>query len=283
MDFEALIVAILWGGVVGLIAWWFGGALATGVVEAGESELKSSDEAFAELSTRFSPQTYLALRVFGALILFGIGFVAVNAVAGAMLSSVAFIVPWFLLRRARAQRVRKVELQLVEGLELLGSSLKSGLTLPQAMELLVKEFPPPISHEFRLVLNEARLGVDVVEGLQNMAERLGSTIVSVLATGVGVTKRCGGDLTVIFGNIASTIREQATIEGKLKAVTAQGRFQGLILSIMPFALIIVLWFIDRTHVETLFGYTIGVWALLAVIIMVVLAQLWITKLLKIDV
>ena len=183
----------------------------------------------------------------------------------------------------KAARVKKIEQQLVDGLELLGNSLKSGLTLQQSVELLVREFPKPISQEFSLLLAETRLGVDFIDGLHKMASRLDSTIVAILASGVAITKRCGGDLTQIFQNIAQTIREQAKIEGKLDAVTAQGRFQGQILGAMPFALVGILYFVDRQHVRTLFGYQLGLIAFGAVVVMVMLAQAWIVRLMKLDV
>jgi tight adherence protein B len=188
-----------------------------------------------------------------------------------------------MMRNNREKRTRRVETQLVEALELLGSSLKSGLTLPQASALVVQEFPPPICEEFNVVLAETRLGVDFVDALSNMAGRLRSNIVQILASGVAVTKRSGGDMTQIFQNIAQVIRDQASIEGKLNAVTAQGRFQGLILGLMPFALMIVLYFVDPSHIEVLFGYKFGLVAVGAVVVMVILAQVWIRKLLDIDV
>jgi tight adherence protein B len=88
---------------------------------------------------------------------------------------------------------------------------------------------------------------------------------------------------VIFQNIAQVIRDQATIEGKLFAVTAQGRFQGLILGMMPFILVCVLYFVEPSHVETLFGYKVGLYAFSLVVAMVIFAQVWIQRLLKIDV
>ena len=257
-------------------------------IETGLTEMKAHQEAVGKSSVddlwiSMSPETFIAIRAVIALLLFCVGFAAINPVLGCFLAAAGYAVPGWYVRRLRYKRIRKLEAQLVEGLELMGNALRSGLTLPQACELLVKEFPPPISQEFSLVLAENRLGVEFVDALGRMADRCNSTIVHILVSGVGITKRCGGDLTVIFQNIAATIREQAVIEGKLEAVTAQGRFQGLILSIMPFALIVVLYFIDRTHVETLFGYQIGIFAVLTVVGMVFMAQVWISRLLKIDV
>jgi len=248
-----------------------------------QGELQSGDMTLAELSLSVSPEQLLILRILGAMAGFLFGFFALNIIFADFFMIAAFVAPAIYLSNLRKKRVIKIESQLVEGLELLGNSLKSGLTMQQAIELVVKEFPAPLSQEFALVLSESKLGVDFTDALENMAVRLRSNVVQILAAGVSVTKKVGGDLTVIFTNIAQTIREQANIEGKLNAVTAQGRFQGLILGFMPFALCVILYFIEPGHMETMFTYTIGRWAFATVILMVIMAQLWIRKLLDIDV
>jgi tight adherence protein B len=253
------------------------------VTDLQKGEMQKGDMSLAELSLSITPSQLLILRILGALAGFLFGFFALNVIFGAFFMIAAFVAPAIYLNNLRRKRVLKIEQQLVEGLELLGNSLKSGLTIQQAVELVVKEFPAPLSQEFALVLSESKLGVDFTDALENMALRLRSNIVQILAAGVAVTKRVGGDLTVIFANIAQTIREQANIEGKLNAVTAQGRFQGLILGFMPFALCVILYFVEPGHMEVMFSYTIGRWAFASVIIMVILAQLWIRKLLDIDV
>lgn len=266
-----------------VVALVFGRQMQETAEELREQQVEQGDQTLGDLYMSLSPEVLVAMRFLLAVVLFVTGMLSINAIFGGLLAAGAWVAPAKILTRLREKRVKKIETQLVEGLELMGNALKSGMTLPQAMELVVKEFPPPLSQEFKVVLAENRLGVELTEALGNMARRLQSTIVSILCTGVSITKRCGGDLTQIFHNIASTIREQAKIEGKLDAVTAQGRFQGLILSIMPFALIVILWFVDPTHVETLFGYTVGLIAVAAVVGMVIMAQIWIARLMRLDV
>ena len=264
------------------IAYWYIDSLDTTTRGFIKKRPSKTETTLKELYVQIPPELFFLLRVGFSVIAFLTGS-AVHFLFGVMLVVVAWVLPLFILESLKRKRVAQIELQLVQGLELLGNSLKSGLTLPQAIELLVKEFPAPISQEFSLVLSECRVGVELTAALKNMADRLGSTIVGILATGVAITKRSGGDMAVIFTTIATTIREQANIEGKLKAVTAQGRFQGMVLGLMPFGLIVILWFADRSHVQTLFAYTLGQWAFSAVIVMVILAQIWIRKLLAIDV
>ena len=277
------ILPALLGVVVAYISYVFIYEIDSAANDFREKQTKAGDTSLSELYINFSPETFFLLRLIFAIGVFFFSFSSLSPIFALMLAGFMFMVPAFWLNGQKRKRVRKIETQLVDGLELLGNSLKSGMTLPQAVELLVREIPAPLSQEFSMVLAETRLGVDFNDALVNMAVRLKSNIIGILASGVAVTKRCGGDLTVIFTNIAQTIREQATIEGKLDAVTAQGRFQGQILGLMPFALVGALYFIDRSHVETLFGYTMGQWAMFLVVVMVVMAQLWIRKLLQIDV
>lgn len=245
--------------------------------------LQREARAINELHLAVTPQRMLLLRlglVGGGFVL---GFLALNSALGLLLAGFGYLLPQAQFGRMRLRRRMRFTEQLVDGLELMGSSLKSGLTLVQAMELLVREFPAPISQEFEQVIADTRLGVEVGEALNRMAARLKLTVVDILASGVAITARCGGDLTQLFETIAETIRARATIEGKLNAVTAQGRIQGLVLGLMPFVLLFVLFFVDRPHVTILFEYTLGLMAVGLVVIMVLVAQLWIRKMVRIDV
>lgn len=280
---DNLLYALFVAGLSSVGAYFFVSAMGQTIEDARGEQLRESGGSLGELYIGLSGETFLLLRGGLTLVMFILGFMAVNVFSGAFLAAFGWIGPGWLLKRMKEKRVQLCEQQLIEALELMSNSIKSGLTLPQACELLTKEFPPPISQEFSLLLAESRLGVEFNDGLQNMAERLNSIVFHILATGVAITKRCGGDMTVIFANIAQTIRDQGTIEGKLNAVTAQGRFQGVILSVMPFALIVILWFVDPSHVETLFGFKIGLWALALVVVLVIMAQAWIQKLMTIDV
>ncbi|MCC6932486.1 MAG: type II secretion system F family protein [Deltaproteobacteria bacterium] len=236
-----------------------------------------------DLMLNLSRPSFSRMRMITAIIAFAITSIAIHVIFGVVCGVVGYFLPLQLQRRAQLKRVGRLEQQLVDALELLANGLKSGLTLPQAMDLVVREFPAPISEEFATVLAETRVGVDFIDALYNLARRTGSHTIQILATGVAITKKCGGDLTEIFYNIANTIRGRSQIEGKLRAVTAQGRAQGIFLGLMPFGLIILLYFVDPTHVEVLFGDSVGIMAFMAVVAMVTVAQLWIKKLLMIDV
>lgn len=283
INFLNIIFSITIGLVVTYLVFAIFNSFGQVAADFKKESVDVGEDRFSELYLKMSPETFSVLRTTLAGVLFVVGYLAIGLLLALVLSLLGFVAPVMLLNSYRRKRLKKFEMQLIEGLELLSNGLKSGMTLPQTVELLIKESQAPLSQEFSLLMAENRLGVEFTDALENMAKRLNSSIVYILSTGVSITKRCGGDLTQIFSNIAQTIRERSNIEGKLDAVTAQGRFQGLILGLMPFALMVVLYFIDRQHIVTFFTFRLGILAFFVVCFNVFMAQLWIRKLLKIDV
>jgi tight adherence protein B len=229
------------------------------------------------------PEFFLTIQTILALSLFFFGTISLNIAFGILLAGLGWIVPITWLKQRVLKRRQLLTSQLVEGLELLGNGLRSGLSLQQAISMLVREFPDPISSEFARVLAETKLGVDLQDALANMAGRLKLPVTTILSTGVNVTLKCGGDLSEIFEHISTTIRNRASIEGKIQAVSSLGRFQASILSAMPFLLMLILFFVDREHVVMLFDTKIGLAGVGVMVFLVFLANIWIGRMLKLDV
>lgn len=229
------------------------------------------------------PEFFLTIQTILALSLFFFGTISLNIAFGILLAGLGWIVPITWLKQRVLKRRQLLTSQLVEGLELLGNGLRSGLSLQQAISMLVREFPDPISSEFARALAETKLGVDLQDALANMAGRLKLPVTTILSTGVNVTLKCGGDLSEIFEHISTTIRNRASIEGKIQAVSSLGRFQASILSAMPFLLMLILFFVDSEHVVMLFDTKIGLVGVGVMVLLVFLANIWIGRMLKLDV
>ena len=150
---------------------------------------------------------------------------------------VSFPAPRMYLKFLGKQRLRKFNEQLEEALTSMSSSLKAGFSITQAIEAVASENKTPISIEFRLLLQEIRLGVPLEKALENMCERLGSDDLELTSTAIITARQTGGDLTVILDRLASVIRERTRINNKLNAMTAQGKLQAMIIGAMPFLLL----------------------------------------------
>ena len=279
----APLLYLLVGASAAAITWniWFVGHAA--FVDFQRSYIEQTETTLGDVFSSFSPERVFQISLLAAGSAFLIGLIAINAIAGGLFAAAAFFAPRMVFTIARDRRRASFEMQLIDGLALLANSLRAGMTLPQAMELLVREMKPPITQEFGRVLQETRLGTDFDDAMTNMARRLGSRDLDMLVNAIAITRRSGGNMGEIFQKIADIIRERSRIEGKVRALSATGNMQALVMSAMPFGMMLALYFIEPINVQLLFSTTIGLVSLGVVIGLVVVAFIWIRRIMNVDV
>ena len=143
--------------------------------------------------------------------------------------------PDWWLRQTKALRKRKFRNQLVDALFLLSSSLKAGLSLGQAFEVLETEMSPPASQEFGLVIRAHQVGSTLEEALESLNERMSCEELHLITTALLVARETGGDVTTIITQLVGTIREKKKLNDKVLTLTLQGRLQAYIMSGLPLA------------------------------------------------
>jgi tight adherence protein B len=158
-----------------------------------------------------------------------------------------FLAPGFYVRRQQRQRLRRFNDQLSDMLNLMVNGLRAGYSTMQAMEAVSKELPSPISDEFRRVVQEIQIGIPMETALENLLRRIPSDDLDFVVTAVNVQREVGGNLSEILDNISFTIRERVRIKGEIRVLTAQVRTTGTVLSLIPFFLTMVLWFLNPAY------------------------------------
>ena len=164
--------------------------------------------------------------LFGYFISHNIWVASVAAVLGLAL-------PILIIKRLEALRRQKFASQLVDGLMILSSSLKAGLSLLQSFEELAQEMPNPISQEFGLVIRQMQMGVSLEEGITNLKRRMRLDELDMVVTAMLVARETGGDLTQTFSRVIYTIQERNKLIGRVKALCVQANMQGVIMSLLP--------------------------------------------------
>lgn len=202
---------------------------------------------------------------------------------GMVLAIATFPMPRLILKQLRIHRLIKFNEQLEDALGSISSSLKAGFSISQALETIANENKRPISVEFRLLIQEIRLGVQLEQALDNMNRRLGSDDFELVATAIITARQTGGELTAILERLASVIRERARINNKLRAMTAQGKLQAAIIGIMPFVLMFAMSRVAPATMDNFFGSILGIMSIIAASILVVVGFLVIRKITTIDV
>jgi tight adherence protein B len=153
---------------------------------------------------------------------------------GALLGFLAGIAfPGIMVKIAYQNRIKKFQGQLVDGLTLLSSSLKAGLSFIQAIEVLCEEMPPPISQEFKLILKENKWGMSLEESLIKLRKRIPLEEANLLISSILIARESGGELPKVLLRLTSTIRDNIKLKEKVATLTLQGRLQGLIMMFLP--------------------------------------------------
>jgi tight adherence protein B len=193
---------------------------------------------------------YFALYVIaiflGALI-FGFlgGFHIVSILIGVVIGIFA---PGFYVKRQQRRRLTRFNDQLSDMLNLMVNGLRAGYSTMQAMEAVSRELPAPICDEFRRVVQEMQLGVSMEIALDNLLRRIPSDDLDFVITAINVQREVGGNLSEILDSISFTIRERVRIKGEIRVMTAQVRTSGTLLSILPMALALILWFLNPAYI-----------------------------------
>lgn len=196
---------------------------------------------------------------------------------------ITFPIPKIILRVLKKRRTEKFNIQLESALGNVASNLKAGFSINQAFEELANSNKHPLAVEFRMLMQEIRLGVSMDDALENMSRRIGSDDFELVATAVITARQTGGELTSTLERLAGLIRERMRINGKLKAMTAMGRLQALMIGCMPFLLLLGMYYVSPGMVGTFFNTPIGYVTMMVVIILDIVGFLVIKKITTIDV
>ena len=220
--------------------------------------------------------TVLFLSVLGFLVNYSVFFALVFGGLG-------LLVPRWGIGFLRTRRLNRINEQLGEALTLVSNSLRSGLSLQQGIELVVEEMDAPISEEFATVVKETKLGLPFDEALQNLAERVPTPDLDMVVTSIVTIRETGANLAEVFDVIAHTVRERKKVEGKIKAMTAEGMTQGVMMCGVPPVLIITFYFLDPALVEPLFNTVLGILMLVIIASLDAMGMWMILNTVKIDV
>lgn len=207
----------------------------------------------ARADIKFKVGEYFALIVICVILL---GFVAWflgnrHPVSGMIGAVVGTILPGQYVKAQKKKRLQKFNDQLPDMLNLMVNGLRAGYSTMQAMEAISKELPSPLSDEFKRVVQEMQIGIPMETALENLLRRIPSEDLDFVVTAINVQREVGGNLAEILDSISFTIRERIRIKGEVRVLTSQVRASGSVLSLIPFGLTCILWFLNPEYLMSI--------------------------------
>ncbi len=214
----------------------------------------------------------LATVVLGAL-----GLLLGGVLAAVLLALAAPLSARLAIRVRTARRQAAFADQLDDSLQLMASSLRAGHSLLRAVDAVSTEAAAPTSEEFARIVNETRVGRDLGDALDEVAERMDSDDFRWVAQAIGIHREVGGNLAEVLDTVGHTIRERNAIRRQVKALSAEGKLSAVVLMALPFGIV---GFLSVTNPAYLAGFTEGLAGYLmiaAVVVLLTVGGLWLKK------
>ncbi|PIQ28466.1 hypothetical protein COW36_13190 [bacterium (Candidatus Blackallbacteria) CG17_big_fil_post_rev_8_21_14_2_50_48_46] len=228
---------------------------------------QSLKQEFEQLQLPLNPSQFIFFQAGLSLALFALGVVTgpdamTKLSMGLLFAYLGVFICKRWLKEQHARRKRRFQEQFADAAALIGNTVRSGLSLVQALEVVVREMDDPMAYELYQVLQATRVGAPLDTVLEDWAERMQNTDLDIFVTAIIIQRQTGGDLAHVLNTLANTVRQRQKIQGQISALTAQGRLGAMVLALLPLFMGVVLYFLNPGRMSLMVSHPIG-WGMLS--------------------
>jgi tight adherence protein B len=203
--------------------------------------------------------------------------------AAVLAAAVGAWLPFKYLKWKRNRRTDAFEGGLPEAIDLLGRAIRAGHPLSAGLKMVADETQEPVAGEFQRTFEEQRFGLPFDDAIIAMADRVDLVDVRILVTAILIQREVGGNLAEVLDNLAQVIRARFTIRRQLKVYTAQGRFTGYTLAVLPLIVGVTIYFLNPPYMKLLFTHPMGKLMVVIAAVMQVIGYIWIRRIVDIEI
>lgn len=196
-------------------------------------------------------------------------------------AAIASQLPYFYVSHRQEKRRRQIEEQFPDALDSIARAMRAGYAFGGAFDNVAEQTPNPLGKELKQTAAEGALGVPWEQALGTMMARLPLQEVCVFVAAVRMQNKSGGNLSEVLEKLAENMRESAALSGEVRAISAQGRFAGYILTALPIAIAALLFLVSPQLILVLVTDPTGKMLLTASALGIVAAHFVIKKLVDI--
>ena len=191
--------------------------------------------------------------------------------------------PALFLKLAASRRSKKFERQLPDVLTLVASSLSTGFSLLQALDAVARDASEPSAKEFSRALAETRIGADLNDSLEHLADRMESINLRWTGMAIKIQREVGGNLAETLRNTAATLRDRESLRRHVNGLSAEGKLSAYILIALPIGVFLFMLNTNRAYVELLWTTMIGIGMLVGGLVSLAVGVFWMRKVVIVEV
>ncbi|CAJ0795087.1 hypothetical protein LMG7141_03041 [Ralstonia condita] len=238
-------------------------------------EQSGSDWSVAQL-LGYSTLVALCTLALGAWLPFPFSIVAAGALLAATL-------PALHIASLRRKRLKKLEAQLPDAVDMIARALRAGHSFASALGMVGQEIKEPMGPEFRTTFEEINYGVPIDEALTNLAKRVPVSDLRYFVIAVLIQRESGGNLAEILDTIGMLVRERLKLYAKIRVLSAEGRLSAWILGLLPFCTAALILIVNPDFMKVLWTDPIGLKMIGVALLNMLLGLIWMRKIIRIRV
>jgi tight adherence protein B len=182
-------------------------------------------------------------------------------VAAVSAAASAFVLPWFVLRTVKANHKAAFLRLFPDGIDLIVRAVRAGLPVSVALEAAGVETPDPVGVEFRHIIADIRIGIDLDEALARAARRIRLVDFDFFVASLVLQRKSGGNLSETLAILSSVLRKREELRSKTKAMTSEARTSAIVLAALPFFTAGAILVVNPAYFGILFTDPHGSWVM----------------------
>ena len=167
--------------------------------------------------------------------------------------------------------------QLDNTIQMIASALRAGFSFPQALDAVARDADSPTAEEFARVINENRMGRDLVVALEQTADRMQSEDFRWVGEAVAIHRDTGGNLNEVLDRVGATMRTRNQFREQVNALASEGKFSAVVLMILPIGVGGFYTLVNPDYMHPLVGTNFGFVLLGISAVLYVIGGLWMRK------
>jgi len=183
----------------------------------------------------------------------------------------------------RRKRLKKLEAQLPDAVDMIARALRAGHSFASALGMVGQEIKAPMGPEFHTTFEEINYGVPLDEALTNLAKRVPVNDLRYFVIAVLIQRESGGNLAEILDTIGKLVRERLKLYDKIRVLSAEGRLSAWILGLLPFCTAGLILIVNPDFMKVLWTDPIGLKMIGVAMVNMVLGLIWMRKIIRIRV
>ena len=206
-----------------------------------------------------------------------------GVVMGLFIGLLAVMLPPAVVNFLAARRGKKFQSLLPDTLQLLSGSLRAGYSLLQGVEAVSTEVGEPMGKELRRVITEARLGREIEDAMEAVAERMASPDFAWAVMAVRIQREVGGNLSELLLTVSDTMVHRERLRRDIAALTAEGKISAIILGLLPIGLGAFMWMSNGEYMHPLGTTGLGQALLGVATVSLLIGFAWMKKIIAIEI